>query len=83
MVKIEKEEKAIIAYTANYKIRGKVFMPPGGRLSDFIGGAVQKKFMPVVDAIVTGVSGGEICRTKFLQLNKSAIIFILPETELI
>lgn len=82
MVKIEKEEKAIVAYTSDYKIRGTVFMPPGGRLSDFIAGVGQKKFIPVADAVVTDISGNQICRTKFLELNKDKIIFLLPESEL-
>lgn len=83
MVKIEKEKKAIIAYTSYYKIRGKIFMPPGGRLSDFIGGISQKRFIPVTDAVITDASGGEICRTRFLALNTDEIMFILPESELI
>lgn len=83
MVKIEKEEKKIVAYAYDYKIRGTVFVPPGGRLSDFISGIGQKKFIPVVDAVVTDISGREICRTKFLELNKDEILFLFPESQLV
>ena len=82
MVKIQKEQKQIVAYPYHYKIKGKVFTPPGARLSDFISGLGQKKFIPVVDAVVTDIFGNEICKTGFLELNKDEIIFLLPESEL-
>ena len=82
MVKIQKEEKAIVAYTRNYKIQGTIFMPPGGRLSDFISGAGQKKFIPVTNAVVTDISGREVCRAMFIELNKDEIIFLIPASEL-
>lgn len=82
MTKIEKEVKAIIAYTAQFKIRGNVFTPPGGRLSDFMSGVAQKKFIPVTDAVVSDISGSQILSTKFLELNMDEIIFIVPETEM-
>ena len=83
MVKIEKEQKPIVAYTYHYKIKGKVFTPPGSRLSDFISGIRQKKFIPVADAVITDIFGNEICRSKFLELNKDEIIFLLPQDELV
>ena len=82
MAKIEKEKMQIIAYTYHYKIRGKIFMPTGARLSDFISSSGQKKFIPVVDAAVTDIFGNEICKTGFLELNMDEIIFLLPEGEL-
>ena len=82
MVKIEKEKKAIIAYTYHYKIIGTVFTPVGSRLSDFISGVGQKKFIPVADAVVTDIFGNEICKTKFLELNCDEIVFLLPESGL-
>ena len=82
MVKIEKEQKPIVAYTYHYKIKGKVFTPPGSRLSDFISAIRQKKFIPVTEAVVTDIFGNEICKTRFLELNKDEIVFLLPESEL-
>lgn len=82
MAKIEKEEKSIVAYTHRYKIKGKIFTPPGSRLSDFVSGIAQKKFIPVADAVVTDTMGNEICHTGFLELNKDEIIFLLPAGEL-
>ena len=83
MVKIEKEQKSIIAYTYHYKIKGNIFMPPGARLSDYISSVGQKKFIPVANAIVSDIFGNEICRTKFLELNKDEIIFLFPESEIV
>lgn len=82
MVKIEKEQKPIIAYTRYYKIEGKIYTPIGARLSDFISGVGQKKFIPVTDAIVTDMLGNGVCKTSFLELNKDEIVFIIPESEL-
>ena len=79
MVKIQKEKKIIEAYTHQFKVKGTVFMSPGSRLSDFIGSLGQKKFIPVADARVTDIFGNEICRSKFLELNRDEIIFLLPE----
>ena len=82
MAKIEKEQKSIVAYTYHYKISGKVFTPPGSRFSDFMSGIRQKKFIPVAEAVVTDIFGNEICKSKFLELNKDEIIFLVPESEL-
>jgi hypothetical protein len=81
MVRIKKEEKPVIAYTSNYIIKGKVFTPPGARLSDYISGVGQKQFIPVSEVVVTDLSGREVCRTGFLELNKDDIIFIFPKSE--
>ena len=85
MAKIQKEKKVIIAYTYQFKIKGTLFTPPGTRLSDFMSlmsGLGQKKFLPVTDALVTDVFGNEICRTRFLELNRDEIVFLLPASEL-
>ena len=82
MVKIQKEKRVIIAYTYQFKIKGTLFTPPGARLSDFMSGLGQKKFLPITDALVTDVFGNEICRTRFLELNRDEIVFLLPASEL-
>ena len=79
MVKIEKEEKKIIAYIGNYKLKGTIFMPSGGRLSDFLGGVGGKQFIPVGNVVIHDVSGKEICKADFLELNKDRILFLMPE----
>lgn len=81
MVRIEKEQKPIVAYTPYYKIEGRVYTPIGARLSDFISSAQQKKFIPVTDAMVTDLSGNQVCKTNFLELNKDEIIFLVPVDE--
>ena len=79
MVKIQKEKRSVTAYTYHYKIKGKVFTPTGGRLSDFIGSVGQKKFIPVADAVVTDIFGNKICKTDFMELNIDEIIFLIPD----
>lgn len=81
MVKIQKEEKAIIAYTRNYKVEGKMYLPIGARLSDFISSAQQKKFIPVTGAVVSDLSGNQVCKTDFLELNRDEIVFLVPRSE--
>jgi len=80
-MKIEKEQKPIIAHTASYKVTGKVFIPPGGRISDFISSTAQRKFIAVADAVVTDIFGKEICKADFLELNRDEIIFLIPGGE--
>ena len=82
-MKIEKEAKTVIAYTCNYKIKCNVFMPLGSRFSDFIGTLGQKQFIPVSDAVVSDIFGNPVCKAKFLELNLSEIIFLLPEEDLV
>ena len=82
MVKIEKEQKPVVAYTYSYKIKGKVFTPPGSRLSDYISSVGQKKYIPMTDVLVTDIFGNEICKSKFIELNKDEIIFLVPEEDL-
>ena len=81
MVRIEKDEKKIIAFIGNYKLRGTIFMPTGARLSDFLGGVGAKQFIPVGDVVVTDTAGKEICKSNFLELNKDRILFLIPEDE--
>jgi hypothetical protein len=82
-MKIEKEAKTVIAYTYNYKIKCDVFTPPGSRVSDFIGGLGQKKFIPVSNAVVSDVFGNPVCKAKFLELNVDEILFLIPEEDLV
>jgi len=81
MARIKKEKRHITAYSEAYKISGKVFLPPGGRMSDFLGGVSAKKYVPVTDAVVTDKSGNEVCRTDFLELNTDRLVFLVPEGE--
>jgi hypothetical protein len=82
MVKIKKEEKPVVAYTSTYKVTGNMFVPPGGRLSDFLSATEQKKFIPIANAVVKEISGREICRAMFIELNRDEIIFLVPASEL-
>ncbi len=82
-MKIEKEARSVIAYTYNYKIKCDLFLPPGSRFSDFIGGLGQKQFIPASNAVISDIFGNLICKTKFLELNVDEIIFLIPETDIL
>jgi len=81
MTKIEKEQQKVVVFTNSYRITCMVHTPPGARLSDFIAAVRQKKFIPVSDVIITDVSGNEICRTSFMELNTDEVVFFIPVDE--
>ncbi len=81
MPKVQKERKTIAAYTAQFKIEGVIFTTPGERISDFISDAGEKKYIPVADAVVTDLTGRQICKSAFLELNVNEIVFLVPENK--
>lgn len=78
MVVLKKEEMPVIAYTSHYKVKGKIFLPPGGRLSDFMSSIGQKRFIPVKDVTVTDLTGRDVYKSDFLVLNADEVIFVMP-----
>jgi len=82
MIKVDKEEKRITVYTDSYKITGKVFLPRGGRISDFLGGITEKRFIPVKEVIVTDFSGNEVCKSNFINLNTERVVYVVPDEEI-
>ncbi|MEA2081222.1 MAG: hypothetical protein U9O97_00560 [Elusimicrobiota bacterium] len=77
--KPERDEISVIIYLRNCKITGKMFLPPGGRVSDFVNSPVRQ-FVPVTDAEIDSISGEKWSyRVKFLNLNKNEIVTIFPE----
>ena len=77
--KPERDEIAVIIYLRSCKITGKMFLPPGGRVSDFVNSPVRQ-FIPVTDAVIDSTAG-ENWRysVKFLNLNKNEIVTIFPK----
>ncbi len=74
-----RDEIGVIIYLSNCKIKGKMFLPPGGRVSDFVNSPVRQ-FIPVTDAEIDSISGEKWSyRVKFLNLNKNEIVTIFPE----
>ena len=76
--KPQRDEIDVIIYLRNCKIKGKMFLPPGGRVSDYINSPVRQ-FIPVTDAEIDSISGDKWSyRVKFLNLNKNTIVTIFP-----
>ena len=74
-----RDEIGVIIYLSNCKIKGKMFLPPGGRVSDFVNSPVRQ-FIPVTDAEIDSISGEKWSyRVKFLNLNKNEVVTIFPE----
>lgn len=82
-MRIEKETQTVVVYAYNYRIKCDVFTQPGSRLSDFINGLGQRQFIPVSNAVVSDIFGNPICKAKFLELNISEVLFVVPNDELL
>ncbi len=76
----EREKVPVIISTQNTVITGVVYLPKGGRLTDFINN-VSKGFVPLTDAVIER-SDGKIVETELLQVNKDYIVYILPQETL-
>ena len=77
--KPDRDEIGVIIYLSNCKIKGKMFLPPGGRVSDFVNSPVRQ-FIPVTDAEIDSIGGEKWSyRVKFLNLNKNEIVTLFPK----
>lgn len=79
---ITKEPKDVIIQTTSHQIHGKIHIKPEERLKDELN--TSKQFIAVTDAIILNYYGkGTPLRTSFLAININAIVWILPDNELI
>lgn len=73
----ELEDKSeVIILTRSYRIRGKIALVPGARLTDYIIGSHQ--FIAVTEVEVRDRAGKSILKTPFLDVNRDQIELILP-----
>ena len=84
--KTKKDSINVIVYVSGYKILGTVYLPLGGRLTDFLNtkglGAEGEVFIPVTDASIYSISDDSLIHyTPFLSINKENILFIFPQEE--
>lgn len=70
------DKTEVIICTKDFRIRGRVALVPGARLTDFIVEAHQ--FIAVTDVEVKDAQGNSVLQTPFLDLNRDHIVFILP-----
>lgn len=77
---IKKNPMEVIIQTTDHIIRGNVHIKPDDRLKDTIN--YQETFMSVTDATVHDNQRQLLYRCKFLAINKSQIVWVIPSNEL-
>ncbi|PIE36268.1 hypothetical protein CSA56_00850 [candidate division KSB3 bacterium] len=70
------DKTEVIMCTPEFRIRGKISLVPGARLTDYLVDAHQ--FIAVTDVEVRDVHGKLILTTPFLDVNRDQLVFILP-----
>lgn len=78
-MKVEQSEIEVTIFMQNTRVEGKLHLPSGGRLTDYMALA-ERQFVPVTDAKIYVVATNELLYTvSFLSLNKDFIVFIFPK----
>lgn len=67
----------VVLYTARYIVYGSISLLPGSRLTDYL--RESKSFIAVCDALVTDLSGKELFRSAFLDLNRDTVELAVPK----
>ncbi len=70
------DKTEVLICTTDYRMRGKVALVPGARLTDYI--VESKPFIAVTDAEVFDKQGHLLMRTPFLDINRDHIVLIAP-----
>jgi len=78
---IRKQPVEVWIQTTNQLMRGYIHIRPDARLKDEIDH--QELSMAVTDAAVYNSEGGIVFETKFLALNRSQIVWIIPIREIV
>lgn len=73
----EYERPSVIILTQNYRIRGRIDLPPDERVTDYVTSA--KNFIAVTDADVRDLEGRVLFHAGFLNLHRDHIVIIAPE----
>lgn len=80
-MKIEREEKEVIAILDNFRVEGKIHIPPGGRISDFFN--IPKKSLVITEAQVFLHRDNQLLyRIGFIVLNRELVMGIFPQDEM-
>ena len=80
-MKVEQAEIEVVIFMQNSRVEGKLHLPSGGRLTDYLALA-ERKFIPITDSKIFLMPNNELLYTvPFLSLNKDFIIYIFPKSE--
>jgi len=78
-MKVEQSEIEVIIFMDKTRVEGKLHLPSGGRLTDYMALA-ERQFVPVTNAKIFIATGNELVYSvSFLSLNKDFIAFIFPK----
>ncbi len=78
---ISKKAVPVIAQVDGFRIQGNLYVTPGERIKDELNSSDQ--FVALTDCLICDQTGKELYSTKFLTLNASSIIWLIPVHELI
>ncbi len=78
---ISKKPVSVIIQTATHQIKGLVYIRPDDRLKNTLDNNTEA-YLAVTDATVFSQSGESVYTTGFLAVNRSHIVWILPEEDL-
>ncbi len=70
------DKTEVIIYTHDYRVRGKISLVPGARLTDYM--VEAKTFLAVIDADIHDKQGCLLMKTPFLDINRDSIVLIVP-----
>jgi len=78
-MKVDQAAIEVVIFMQNSRVEGKLHLPAGGRLTDYLALA-ERKFIPITNAKIFLVPGNELVYTvPFLSLNKDFIVYIFPK----
>ncbi len=78
-MKIDQMLVEVVVFMSGSRVEGKIHLPSGGRLTDYLALA-ERKFIPITEAKIFIIPGNELLYTvPFLSLNKDFIICIFPK----
>jgi len=78
---ISKKPVSVIIQTTTHQIKGLVYIRPDDRLKNTLDNNTEA-YLAVTDATVFSQSGEPAYETGFLAVNRSHIVWILPEEDL-
>jgi hypothetical protein len=78
---ISKEAVPAYLQMSGYRIHGLVYVRPGERIKDELN--QPEEFMAITDAVLQDADGEVIFRAGFLAVNRSHILWVIPESDLL
>lgn len=81
-MKVDQTVVEVVIFMQNSRVEGKLHLPSGGRLTDYLALA-ERKFLPVTDAKIFGHPDNELrYSVPFLSVNKDFIIYIFLKSQI-